>query len=83
MEENGYPDFEAHRKQHEKMIAQVEDFLARYERDREGTVQDMTDFLKDWLIHHIAGTRLPEGKRGAVTTTGFSGRCPTRGRPRT
>ncbi len=56
MQENGYPDFEAHKQQHQKMIARVQDFLAAYERDREGTVQEMTDFLKDWLIRHIAGT---------------------------
>jgi len=56
MEENGYPDFEAHREQHKRMIEKVQEFQQAYEHDREATVQEMTDFLKDWLIGHIAGT---------------------------
>lgn len=56
MEQNGYPDFAAHKRQHEAMIARVGEFLSAYERDREGTVEEMTAFLKTWLIDHIGGT---------------------------
>lgn len=56
MREHGYPDFEAHKRQHEEMIARVGQFLDAYERDREGTVEEMAGFLKSWLIKHIAGT---------------------------
>lgn len=53
---NGYPDFDAHKRQHEEMIARVEGFLNAYEKDREGTVEEMVGFLKSWLVDHIAGT---------------------------
>lgn len=56
MQENGYPDFEAHKRQHEAMIAKVSGFLEAYERDREGTVEELSVFLRDWLLKHIAGT---------------------------
>ncbi|MES9859704.1 MAG: bacteriohemerythrin [Candidatus Thiodiazotropha sp. LLP2] len=56
MSENEYPDFEAHKKQHEEMIAKVTRFLDDYEKDRESTTDKLTSFLKSWLIDHIAGT---------------------------
>ncbi|MCU7846243.1 MAG: bacteriohemerythrin [Candidatus Thiodiazotropha sp. (ex Monitilora ramsayi)] len=56
MQENGYPDYEPHKQQHEEMIAKVNVFLQSYENDREGTVDELTGFLKTWLINHIAGT---------------------------
>jgi len=56
MLDNGYPDIEAHKKQHEEMIAKLGGFLAAYEKDREATVDDLTTFLKEWLLNHIAGT---------------------------
>ena len=56
MQENGYPDFEPHKQQHEEMIEKVNRFLESYENDREGTVDELTGFLKTWLINHIAGT---------------------------
>jgi len=56
MLDNGYPEFEAHKRKHEEMIAQVQVYCKKYETDPEGTIQEMTDFLKRWLIEHIAGT---------------------------
>ena len=56
MRENGYPDFEAHKRQHEEMIEEVSEFLGAYEKDREATIDELTRFLKTWLIDHIAGT---------------------------
>lgn len=56
MKENDYPDYEAHKRQHEAMIAKVSGFMAAYDKDREGTVEELTVFLKDWLLKHIAGT---------------------------
>ena len=38
------------------MIARVQEFIATYEKDREGTIDDLTQFLKTWLIDHINGT---------------------------
>ncbi|MDH5711431.1 MAG: bacteriohemerythrin [Gammaproteobacteria bacterium] len=56
MEQNGYPDFEAHKAQHVKMISKVEEVLARYESDPDTAMSNAADFLKDWLINHINGT---------------------------
>ncbi|MCU7802680.1 MAG: bacteriohemerythrin [Candidatus Thiodiazotropha sp. (ex Lucinoma borealis)] len=56
MQDNGYPDFESHKQQHKDMIAKVSLFLESYEKDSEGTVDELTGFLKTWLIDHIAGT---------------------------
>lgn len=56
MRKYGYPDFEPHKRQHEEMVAKVGEFLAAYEQDRESTVEEMCQFLKSWLIGHIAGT---------------------------
>jgi len=56
MEENGYPDFEAHRKQHVDMTDEVVRKVKEYEADSEKTVEDLLDYLKKWLINHINGT---------------------------
>ena len=56
MQENGYPDFEVHKLQHEQMIAKVGEEVERFERDPDGSVEELLSFLKEWLIHHIQGT---------------------------
>ena len=56
MEANGYPDYEAHKAQHEAMIAEVGVVLAEYEKDHDKAMSHATDYLKGWLIKHINGT---------------------------
>lgn len=56
MRDNDYPEFEEHKRQHEAMIARVTGCMTAYEKDREGTIDDLTRFLKTWLVNHIAGT---------------------------
>lgn len=57
MEEHGYPDFEAHREQHCKMIAQVEDCMVQYAGEgRQVPLERAVVFLRGWLINHINGT---------------------------
>jgi hemerythrin-like metal-binding protein len=56
MEDNGYPDFEPHKAQHEKMIKKVNEVLVEYGENRDAALQHATLFLQDWLINHINGT---------------------------
>jgi hemerythrin len=56
MEDNGYPDFEAHKAKHRAMIAEVEAVLAEYEKDHDAAMRHASDYLHDWLINHINGT---------------------------
>jgi len=56
MSKYGYPDFEAHKAQHQKMIDKVNDLLADYEDHPESAMKEALDFLKQWLIRHINGT---------------------------
>ena len=56
MQSNEYPDFDAHKKEHEVMIANVGKYLAAYDKDRGLTIDKLCDFLKSWLVNHIRGT---------------------------
>lgn len=56
MEENGYPDISAHKKQHAKMIKQVEVFVELYNEKGHDALNEVSDFLSKWLINHINGT---------------------------
>jgi len=56
MEQHGYPEFESHRLQHQKMITKVEEVLAEYQQDKDTAMKNATIFLRDWLINHINGT---------------------------
>ncbi|QBG35663.1 bacteriohemerythrin [Litorilituus sediminis] len=56
MSENDYPDFEAHKAQHEQMIAQVEEFVQLYNEKGHDALNEIVEFLTGWLINHINGT---------------------------
>ena len=56
MKENGYPDYEPHKAEHEKLIKQVETVLSDYRQNPDQAMQHAHDFLSDWLINHINGT---------------------------
>ncbi|MDH5600011.1 MAG: bacteriohemerythrin [Gammaproteobacteria bacterium] len=56
MEDNDYPEFEAHKEQHKNMVSEVERVLAEYQRDQETAMSNAISYLKNWLINHINGT---------------------------
>ena len=56
MEQYGYPEFEPHRAEHERMIARVDEVLEAYRQDQEGAMRKAVAFLRSWLINHINGT---------------------------
>lgn len=51
-----YPDFENHKKEHDKFIAAVEDFEARYKNGKLLLTIEITNFIKEWITNHIMGT---------------------------
>lgn len=53
MKQFNYPDYAAHKKEHEKFIAQVGSFKKEYESGKAGLSYDLMNFLKDWLVKHI------------------------------
>jgi len=56
MKNNNYPDYEAHKKQHEDMVRQITQFVNEYRVDKTRTVDNVILFLKTWLINHINGS---------------------------
>jgi hemerythrin len=59
---SGYPDTEAHKKQHENLIVVVKDYVKKYEQDPNASnydllfyaaSYDLLFFLRRWLIEHI------------------------------
>jgi methyl-accepting chemotaxis protein/hemerythrin len=55
MEEAGYPKLDAHKREHEKLVAQVVDFQKQFESGSVTITLDLMNFLSDWLINHIKG----------------------------
>jgi hemerythrin len=53
---SGYPDVEAHKKQHETLIVMVSDYVKKYEQDPNASSYDLLFFLKRWLTEHIVKT---------------------------
>ncbi|MBI5307325.1 MAG: hemerythrin family protein [Planctomycetes bacterium] len=52
----GYPEYDAHRKDHEDLIRQVKDFKSQFDKGTLGLTLKLMTFLKDWLNNHILGT---------------------------
>lgn len=56
MQKGGYPDLEAHRKEHGKLTEQVRVIAERYRAGDTGSVDaDLLNFLRTWLTGHILG----------------------------
>ncbi len=56
MQEHGYPDYEAHKGQHDQMISNVEVYLRDYDKHGHKVLGKIAEYLKLWLIEHINGT---------------------------
>jgi hemerythrin-like metal-binding protein len=50
-----YPELEEHKKEHKAFVDKVQSAVSTFE-DGKVCAEDLILFLKDWLIHHIAGT---------------------------
>ena len=56
MQQAGYADLEGHKDIHRAMIAKIDEFISDYEKRGHETLEDVSSFLKDWLVKHINGT---------------------------
>lgn len=56
MRKAGYPDLPPHKREHEKLAAQVREIVARYAAGDDSHIDDeLLQFLKSWLTGHILG----------------------------
>lgn len=53
MKMQGYPDFEAHKKEHNTLVLQVLDFKKAFEAGKAVLSQELLNFLRDWVASHI------------------------------
>lgn len=56
MEKHNYPDFEAHRAQHDEMKQKIVDFLDKFDEEDVAVSKDALHYLENWLINHIGVT---------------------------
>lgn len=53
MKQHHYPEYEAHKEEHEAFIQEVQRLKQALANDALGTALRMTSFLKSWLLQHI------------------------------
>jgi hemerythrin len=56
MESHGYPDYLAHKAEHERLTKTVLDFQRKFHSNEVALTVEVMDFLKDWLTKHILGS---------------------------
>lgn len=56
MKLHGYPDFAAHKKEHEDLTKTVLELQEKFNAGKGGLTISTFSFLKDWLTRHILGT---------------------------
>ncbi len=66
MKEQAYPDFAAHKKQHDELVQQASDLLVKQKAGATMISVEVMNFLKNWLTTHINGT---DKKLGAFLTS--------------
>ncbi len=53
---HGYPDLGPHQLKHKKLVARVMEFQGRVTANDESVLEELLQFLKNWLANHIQGT---------------------------
>ena len=56
MRTHAYPDFLAHKSEHEHLTRTVMDFQRRFLSNEVGLSVEVMEFLRDWLVKHILGS---------------------------
>ena len=55
LKQYAYPDFEAHKKEHNALVVQVLDLQKQFQEGKAVLTQNVMTFLRDWLSKHIQG----------------------------
>jgi hemerythrin len=53
MRQTGYPEFASHQAQHNKLMADVEEYKADLDQGRKPNSIAVLNFLQNWLVQHI------------------------------
>lgn len=56
MKLHGYPDFAAHKREHDSLTQQVLDLQQQFKSGQAALSMKVGTFLKGWLVNHISGT---------------------------
>ena len=56
LKNNGYPNFPAHKAEHDAFTGKVVEFQKQYKEGKATLALPLMTFLKDWLSNHIRGT---------------------------
>lgn len=56
MSKYGYPELQAHKREHEAFKAKIKEFLEKKAKGEITLSVEVISFLKDWLVKHIMGT---------------------------
>ena len=55
MQQYGFPEYEAHKKEHNALVVQVLDLQKQFQDGKAVLTQNVMNFLRDWLSKHIQG----------------------------
>jgi hemerythrin len=61
MQSTSYPDFNAHKAEHTKLLGTCGDVAAKFQRGELQITHDTTAFVKDWLVNHIPAVDMKYG----------------------
>ncbi|MCX5934198.1 MAG: hemerythrin domain-containing protein, partial [Pseudanabaena sp. LacPavin_0818_WC45_MAG_42_6] len=51
-----YPDYDRHKQTHDCLLSKVDNLLLKFrDRNTEAVTTEITQFLTEWLAHHIKG----------------------------
>jgi hemerythrin len=54
MQRTNYPNYMAHKREHDRLIEKVQDLQERMASGKVLLTIEVMNFLKDWLMNHIA-----------------------------
>ena len=56
MRQTNYPNFDAHKAEHDQFVAKVQQFQSEFQSNQVGMTIEVASYIKNWLINHIQRT---------------------------